>query len=261
MNGLLDYARAKLGRAHHHLNELHAQVADYLASEPYSVTVDVDLEARKQFHRIHIRPIPVVEWALLIGDCVHNARSALDHAVWSLAFRYNPAGTPKDRTTAFPIFSSRKSWKDYGGLRAIRRLPPHLQTFIKWTQPYRRRDPKYHPLTILHELDNEDKHKVLTITVLATNQTTMRVHIGGPDYSDDRSDVVYLGAFEDGAIIAEGPSADVKMDVRPVLNVGFRDIADPKSGLPMPVVGALRWMLSCVGSILEDLDRFSRRHP
>jgi hypothetical protein len=96
---------------------------------------------------------------MLIGDAIHNLRSALDHLAWSLA------GTNAGRSTEFPIFVSRTEFSKRGK-RKMHGMPTPAQKIIKSLQPYKRPHglPKERePLWLLQNLDIEDKHRALNL--------------------------------------------------------------------------------------------------
>jgi hypothetical protein len=122
------------------------------------------------------------EWGTIIGDVVHNLRSTLDHLVWQLTLANGhmpPAVIPRKRSDldyrwrqiGFPIYSfdPRKRypsgrriswrWQPPDGLWGVR---PALRTEFQRLQPfYRRKKPDRHPLAVLDELWNIDKHRHL----------------------------------------------------------------------------------------------------
>src|SRR5215470_7381865 len=78
----------KVERATHHLIELRSEIAR-VESGPYEL-VEVRDEATE-----HLLGLSM--YGVIIGDFVHNLRSALDHAVWKLA------DPPIIGKTAFPV--------------------------------------------------------------------------------------------------------------------------------------------------------------
>src|SRR5215213_8436860 len=75
---------AKIGRANVHLDFLRERVKSFTQDlDSYEVETKDDWQTAKVF--VHGKPVPVVEeWGPIIGDVVHNLRSALDHLVWQL---------------------------------------------------------------------------------------------------------------------------------------------------------------------------------
>jgi hypothetical protein len=88
-----DGAQLKIGRAIHHIEELNARVAGFENSEFYGLTIDRHpdpLEKNLVVLRI-IEDAPVEEYAPIIGDAIHNLRSALDHAWYQVIRKKVPA--------------------------------------------------------------------------------------------------------------------------------------------------------------------------
>ena len=75
---------AKIGRANVHLDFLRERVKSFTKDlDSYEVETKDDWQTAKVF--VHGEPVPAVEeWGPIIGDVVHNLRSALDHLVWQL---------------------------------------------------------------------------------------------------------------------------------------------------------------------------------
>jgi hypothetical protein len=123
-------------------------------------------------------PHPIHDLGTLIGECVHNLRSALDQLAWQLAI---VAGNdPPPKTTEFPIFLDREKFHALGkngkptrasGLFKMRSLDPDSQALIENMQPYHAGDS--HPLWVLHELSKTDKHRFTLATALAVQWPMM----------------------------------------------------------------------------------------
>jgi hypothetical protein len=145
----------------------------------------------------------------MIGDAVHNMRSALDHITWAFSTRNFAVKTLKElRDIQFPIclregeyWGSRKSLGQRQ--RRMRYVEDAARTRIDAMQPYHGGDRATgHPLAILNELSNEDKHHKLLIT--ATGLQIPLAEISGfpppflyPDRISRR-----LGGAEDDAPLA-----------------------------------------------------------
>ena len=132
------------------------------------------------FHVFRVGPIPPqladiqVDAALRVGDAVHDFRSALDHLVWQLSLAGTEGAEPsRPRRVQFPVSSSPE---DYGRARttALSDVSREAQDVLESYQPYHgaagRPDnysgPYVHQLTLLQQLSNADKHRLLT-TVLS----------------------------------------------------------------------------------------------
>lgn len=161
-------SRAKLRRAKEHLDHIEAEITQFLNAEPYSVTVERPTKtvAVVRVTKVPDRRIPVEDWALIIGDCVHNARASIDYIAWQLA-----GADMNDRATMFPIFDTPEGWRDNHAKR-IKRLPLCAKAMIKEVQPcFYGKDRS--ALAALRILDDADKHKLLTVTAVVQD----KIHI------------------------------------------------------------------------------------
>jgi hypothetical protein len=189
----LEAAEAKLRRA-----ELHFQTLDTLAvdfrSDAYRVESEKDWPKSNEI-LIFAEPLrepPSVEWGPIIGDIVHNLRSALENAIWALSVAYSgPAPKhplPKGSRWAdvrFPITLRARDWKGdcAHGLWAI---DPKLWTPIKELQPFStgQNAPEREPLAVLHELSNIDKHAyphLVNATIELADVFSVSPFEGAPD--------------------------------------------------------------------------------
>lgn len=171
-----DGIRAKLNRAEEHLNVLDGLIGSYFAEEPYRIAFEEWTEGDYWNYAVylHVAAFPPDEiWGPIIGDAVHNLRSALDHLAWNLATDQARAETP--RRIEFPIIldDPDKDAEARGKLkRLLGCLRPETHAVIDGSQPYKTGD-SHHPLWLLQALWNTDKHRTLHTTgfayILAAN--------------------------------------------------------------------------------------------
>ena len=73
--------------------------------------------------RSHNAPdLPGEDWALRIGDCIHNLRAALDYIAWRLA-----GSRPTDTQTQFPIFNTKPGWDTTTPVASTREAPDRVR--------------------------------------------------------------------------------------------------------------------------------------
>jgi hypothetical protein len=164
-------ANAKLQRAGKHLKTLDEQWRSFIETEPYAVSHEFKFQppiSEWSSHFVVERPIPV-ELSIIMGDILHNLRSCLDHLVGCFVERY---GGAIKRHHAFPIYGDERKFRgrvekarrknDRGGpLNGIPSKSPEW-ALVKEAQPYHRGDARgEHPLAILNEMANIDKHRGL----------------------------------------------------------------------------------------------------
>ena len=144
--------RAKVKRAIHHINDLSKSVGP--APQRSSDLFVSDDQSQIGSQRFRAR-IPI-EWSLIIGDCVHNLRSALDHLIYQ-AVLINDA--VPDHETGFPIFSKSDSLPT-GPIRKIQGASEDVRNIINRLNPCKGGNDN---LCLLHDLDIAEKHKTLTV--------------------------------------------------------------------------------------------------
>jgi hypothetical protein len=90
----------KLERANHHINDLNGKIQSFLSENPVELVVDPpDDTGRIPSPRFEKqKPIPQ-EFSLIVGDAIHNIRTALDIALFPMA----APRTPKPERIQFPF--------------------------------------------------------------------------------------------------------------------------------------------------------------
>jgi hypothetical protein len=166
MSGLsrISGIRSKIERSKKHIGDLDVLIRRFCDAEPYALSVkDYPEIAHVAIQVSKVNPIPT-ELALMIGDCIHNLRSALDH----LACRLVEAGggTPT-RHTYFPICYGPKGAQQYRssvGQGEIGKMRRGASEVLLNVQPYITGDDT---LWHIHELDRIDKHRLILTAVIA----------------------------------------------------------------------------------------------
>jgi hypothetical protein len=162
--------RLKLIRAIEKVNELHAEGAKFLATNPYGLGFEHYSDQGTGQHRVRarltVREQPPLGYGIVLGEAVYHARSALDHLVYQLAFlnTNRPSGTQfplaPDETIYRTAPSGKKSPRDtmLAGVREAHRA------IIDSYQPYHDRAlAKQNRLYVLGQFANADKHRVIQV--------------------------------------------------------------------------------------------------
>lgn len=129
---------------------------------------------------------PVYEWSLLIGDIVHNYRSALDALAWEAAhLDGRRPHTRHEKQIYFPICTSRSMWtKQVNG--PLSSVPPDILERFHSVQPYPVEPAEDGIFVFLNEMDIADKHKgLLRADVIARDKHHIRFKAeleNGEDY-------------------------------------------------------------------------------
>lgn len=164
----------KIRRAEKHMVDIKQEALKYAGSKPYSLTRirlrDSQNEIRYRF-RITEQPNPIV--AVMLGDFIHNLRSALDYIVVACVpkQRRSKAGFPilfqdifaKDEDGQFVVNDSclRKNFET-----ATKGLHPDAKALIIDLQPYWGESvivggSSIHILGVISRLENANKHRQL----------------------------------------------------------------------------------------------------
>jgi hypothetical protein len=168
-NNPLESARAKIDRAKEILRQFEAEIqaaesnkAHGISFDHESATDELILTARTPNHLF-------VRYAILAGEIIHQARSALDHAVWELL------PSPMLGKTGFPVFRVESQtdaaaqglprYYNQDGVRMIDGINSAAAITIRGLQPFGP-DFQINPLFILNELWNRDKHRLLNTCVV-----------------------------------------------------------------------------------------------
>lgn len=172
------------------------------------------------------RGIPTQEWALTIGDAVHNLRSALDAVAWGMA-NFGDSKPAEPRKVTFPIAETSKQWRN--ALDAwVAAIDPEFQKRIKALQPFTHvPEGSEAGLAMLHKLDIQDKHRDF-VTVSVDSQGFDLSGAFSYEYDDAvasprlemRQDVRLVDGLTIGTLHAGAPvKAPVDFQLRPSLTM------------------------------------------
>lgn len=151
--------RAKVDRARHHLEQLDTEMTSFTDRHPYAIRLKEQPRPEEWVYALFLtEPIPVM-WGVILGEAVHDLRSALEHVVFQLAFD-NKQGV-EQQGTGFPIFDSQASWDSNGGSSNIKHLGTESQAFIRSVQPYAPCTDGRRHLWALQKMWNQDKHQLV----------------------------------------------------------------------------------------------------
>jgi hypothetical protein len=172
----LDGAQLKLARATRHLDELRDVVRKYLDSGPYRVLRREDDSGDLVYSLQIVEAIPA-EWGAVVGDAVHNLRSALDLLAWQLV---KSGGVQPTKVTFFPISRTSTDF-EHALKRCLRGAPPSALRFVRRLRPYSGGNDK---LVRLHTLDIVDKHRVILIVGAAHRNVVLNFRMPVPWQQD-----------------------------------------------------------------------------
>jgi hypothetical protein len=157
---------AKFNRAKEQFDVLREEMGTFSDRDPkaHFSRGYFDTDTWEWIERFQIREPPPLRWGVMLGDCVHNLRSALDHLICQLTLL--DGGTMEDcERTQFPIASKSEAQFEQMADFRIPGLSKRHRAMVKRAQPYRAGDRAWkHPLAILADLSNTDKHRIINPT-------------------------------------------------------------------------------------------------
>jgi hypothetical protein len=146
------------------------------ACRPWRLLEEEHDNGRKHFYRLRfVEPIPV-DWAVILGEAIHDLRSALDQCVYWLTVDWT--GKPR-KGSSFPVCIRSSSYA--GAKQKIKGIGPGPQAFIEALQPYPQRYRRFYcrDLRTVHDLWNQDKHRLVHLWGLrfAEPQLSLPYHV------------------------------------------------------------------------------------
>jgi hypothetical protein len=246
----------KLNRAQQHLYALSADIITFLRDpDTYAMVAEFDEQRRPILRLGEEARQPPPDWGVVIGECVYNFHSALDHLALQLAVANTRGRLPKTiaESSAFPIFSRGTEYRARG-LRRIRGMSLRAQAIIERLQPYHRwKNPGARALWQLHELSNIDKHRLLHVTHSSLEGSQFRITSARPMTFSGYS--FYPGPLKPGAVIARWhvvvpPGQALKVDVNAnlVTDVAFGKSSPARSVRGVGVIPTLQ----AIGAFVAD---------
>lgn len=154
-------SREKVKRAMKHIRDLDELISIFSTSDFYSLTVK-EYRGQNCVFIIFVRQFPETTAALIIGDALHNMRSALDLLYYRA---FDGITAMADHRTRFPIRDTREELISSidGGLKE-KKLVNHagaigLRDFV--VNDMKAYQTGNWPLWALHDMNITDKHKLL----------------------------------------------------------------------------------------------------
>jgi hypothetical protein len=172
-------SRAKLRRGQEHVDTLRAKIR--LAGRPNPNVIPLRRSYEREYGAVVYRVDRVLQagddWGLIVGDAVHNLRSALDHLAWSLAVQHfngiPPTSRDIVRNIQFPIVSNADAWPTHPHRRHMSdAAAAKFEPFQPFKYDHRarliialQRGPGAVPcpLEALARISNSDKHQTIEV--------------------------------------------------------------------------------------------------
>jgi hypothetical protein len=245
----------KIGRARLHGQTLRDSIEVWLNKKPLTATSEF-IEGRFGYRLVvdQFGSPPLLEhWALLVGDCVHNLRSALDNLVYGLArLKADPPSDP--RGIQFPIFTSKEAFEKSGAVKStLQQLPHRAAELVTAWQPFHRETPDHiaaDALNLLNHLSNQDKHRLPQVVLLSINQRDHQVQLRFDSDEDAQ-------AFIDGPPKVELRTSPIDVGTALIQVVGSRRIADMAGKVTIEAVPAIQTLRNLEG-VVPVIDALGR---
>lgn len=247
--------KVKLDRAKEHLEEVIA--IDKRFSDVQCDLVYTEDHKKGIGYFVVALPKTPIELSAIVGDCLHNLRSALDYLVWQLVLS-NPPSQP-NRRNMFPICGTPKDFESQVKGKRLAGVHREAIKIIESLQPYNNPD---HPLALLDSLYNADKHRDLNYTLSVASDLQVSFSRNGNIYLQ-----WILGNDEvrDGAILGNVamrlnkniPVPDVQIDGQAIAFVAFKDYGNDDA---LGVVATLSEIKDfIVDTVMESLVTFVKQ--
>lgn len=215
----------KLDWAFAHFQTLRTEVERW-ERDCYRVTHEPDPKTGENVLWANVSEDPPARgWGLIVGDCVHNMRSCLDHLALDLARSFtNPLPQEAEEGSEFPVY-----WKSPMGLKPKKRkigsMDPLAQAEIEDLQPHLRgADYTADPLWRIHELDRIDKHRLLHVVAAVSVGSQLAINHGDVDVTTGERTRLSKGRTELARYTARPIEGRVDMQLNPVMQVAIQGI-------------------------------------
>jgi hypothetical protein len=234
---------AKIARAEEHLNLIQVEIGQFLKVTEHKTHLKTNPANNTAWIVYYVvDPNPPIRIGTMVGDCVHNMRSALDNLICGL-IRVND--TSHDCVNRqFPIATTLPQW-DNRRVEHTKGVTEAALAVIKSFQPCFGPDELgvSHPLAILQRLNNIDKHRTALVTTGYDTNVRFAIHTTDGVRVATYPEPIYGGPvsipidFDTSTIPKE-----VKVEIQGTSRVILRDLTE--TGLKeLSVTAVLRQLL------------------
>lgn len=239
-------SRLKVKRAKQHISELDREITAFRKLRPYRLVVEGDGNPPTRHALVkRIREPMPDSVPLLIGDAIHNLRSALDHVICD-AIRLR--GGTIDQNTQFPM---PKGDNLEGAIehRGIDQAGPEVVEIVRGLKPNKAGNPD---LRLIHDLDIDDKHKLLLPVASTIGIPALRlvgVQGGIMNLLNIRTDM------RDGASVYMGPplaNFELGQEFDFAFEIELFRARDPQSFGPIEIIPVLPKLIELT-TLTEDV--------
>lgn len=174
-----EWCEMKWVRGLSHLNDLQDRILQWDAGGHTWAELKVDGTGKHldSVLRIDATP-PLAEMSLLLGDAVHNMRSALDALAWELC-HLGGERPARPNQIYFPAALTESKWRE--AVAHLNSMPPTFIERIRSNQPYLANPPGRALLAVLAEMSNRDKHRGMISASASANTFEAEFEINHDD--------------------------------------------------------------------------------
>jgi hypothetical protein len=261
-------AENKLRRAQEDFAALEGEVATFWREHPEPVRFGFRQDASPDLIPIVVESVdfPDPYLGTILGDVLHNFRSVLDHIAWQFV---EHGRTPSSKLAeeaqvkvAFPIVlkpKSRRSVEEYFDSvcdsNSLPGVEPGHKAVVRLHQPYTRGNlAEGHPLAVLQELSNTDKHRTVhpvvwaPVTLGFKSEPPAGCEVKGFKLGPDVGQPFRVGA-EVGYFTMTDKTLCNELEVKP--NVEIQVTLENGE----PLMAKLDWIEREVSDVLRDSDK------
>lgn len=226
----LDSVVGKIDRAQEHGRLLDEQLIAWMNQGPYALSRKVNSDFRRHSVIVSIvMPPPLTLWGLILGDAIHNLRSALDHLVYAISVHELKADPPPNEgRSAFIINDTPNDFKSkYWHIEDLS-LP--VRKAIESVQPYNRKHATSPPLlAVLRDFDDADKHRLIKVALERPIDITFKNVVARPeDVRFDTNHGSVVDGYELGSITVNRPIPNLQFDCSASLSICVEHAPGPE---------------------------------
>jgi hypothetical protein len=245
---LLSGPLKKIERAKKHVNDLNRQITEYLAAEPLRLRIRQRDNPPSRLIYIDAKPAIPNDFPLIVGDAVHNLRSAIDHICWGMVG--DKAKNP--RSVGFPFVELEERLSSAIATRQMNVAPKNVVDEIHALQPYPSGNKYFHAVKAL---DERDKHHVLLIVGYGVELRLAEFSsLVGPERLigfeiDETHRISSVGDF----VMPLDPPVEIfdrEADFQPTFTIGF---GDGEALVGLPLVSSLKAMTEATEDAVRRL--------
>lgn len=203
---MFENARLKVQRANQHIADFENTFQIFRATGGYSIHVHGHPQGSFHIEARLNKPLDPI-FALIIGDAIHNLRTALDHAHWELV---GLDGGTQNRNTKLPTGDTRQSFE--AAAKGVITPRQDTKDFLVGLGVYP--DGPGSLLYRINLLDNADKHTVLTPVIGVSSIEKLTIYQRGTDIVVMEMRDCSFAPGPDGVvrIASIGPGHSIKAD-------------------------------------------------